>query len=103
MQVRVARPTRDLGAAVSFYELLDLPVLASFDDHDGYSGVIFGLPDSARQLELVSRGGLEAAPSEEDQLVLYLGSAEAVAERRRVLRRPGRLLARALARVLVSR
>ena len=80
MQVRVARPTRDLGAARSFYgELLGMPVLASFEDHDGYSGVVFGLPDSWRQLEVVSRKGVTPSPTAEDQLVLYLGSADEVA------------------------
>lgn len=79
MQVRVARPARDLAAARSFYgELLGMPVLATFDDHDGYSGVVFGLPDSSRQLEVVSREGLTPSPTAEDQLVLYLGSANAV-------------------------
>jgi hypothetical protein len=89
MQVRIARPTRDLSATVAFYALLDLPVLASFDDHDGYSGAILGLPDSSRQLELVSREGLEPAPTPEDQLVLYLGSAEAVARHSARLRDAG--------------
>ena len=80
MQVRIARPTRDLDAAVSFYgELLGMPVLASFDDHDGYSGVVFGLPDASRQLEVVSREGVMPSPTPEDQLVLYLGSVERVA------------------------
>jgi catechol 2,3-dioxygenase-like lactoylglutathione lyase family enzyme len=78
-QVRVARPTWALDAAVRFYrDLLGFPVLASFEDHDGYSGVIFGLPDAARQLELVWRDGVAPSPTPEDQLVLYLGSAEAV-------------------------
>ena len=41
MQVRVARPARNLDAVVSFYGgLLGMPVLASFEDHDGYSGVV---------------------------------------------------------------
>jgi catechol 2,3-dioxygenase-like lactoylglutathione lyase family enzyme len=54
MQLRVARPTRHLTAARRFYgEALGLPVVASFEGHDGYSGVVFGLPDAARQLELV--------------------------------------------------
>jgi catechol 2,3-dioxygenase-like lactoylglutathione lyase family enzyme len=78
MQVRFARPTRDLEAAVSFYGSLDLPVLASFADHDGYSGVVLGLPDSSRQLELVFREGVMPSPTHDDQLVLYLGSAERV-------------------------
>jgi predicted enzyme related to lactoylglutathione lyase len=89
MQVRVARPTRDLGATVSFYELLELPVLGSFEDHDGFSGVIFGLPDSSRQLELVLYEDLVPTPTEEDQLVLYLGSADAVAERASRIRAAG--------------
>jgi catechol 2,3-dioxygenase-like lactoylglutathione lyase family enzyme len=89
MQVRVARPTRDLQAAASFYEILELPVLASFEDHDGYSGVILGLPDSSRQLELVLHEDVVPTPSPEDQLVLYLGSPEAVAERSSRLRGAG--------------
>jgi catechol 2,3-dioxygenase-like lactoylglutathione lyase family enzyme len=77
MQIRVARPTSDLDAARRFYgEALGLPVVASFDDHDGYSGVVFGLPDVSRQLELVAHEGEQPAPTEEDQLVLYLGSVE---------------------------
>ncbi len=78
MQLRIARPTRDLVAAVAFYGLLDLPVLATFDDHDGYSGVVLGLPDASRQLELVSHEDAAPTPSAEDQLVLYLGSEERV-------------------------
>lgn len=78
MQLRIARPTRDLAAAVAFYGLLDLPVLATFDDHDGYSGVVLGLPDASRQLELVSHEDAVPTPSAEYQLVLYLGSEERV-------------------------
>ena len=77
MQIRIARPSRDLDAARCFYgEALGLPVVASFDDHDGYSGVVFGLPDASRQLEIVVHDGEHPAPTEEDQLVLYLGSVD---------------------------
>lgn len=79
MQVRVARPTRDLERAAAFYRLLELPVIASFEDHAGYSGVVFGLPDASRQLELVALVDETPAPTGEDQLVLYLGSVETVA------------------------
>jgi len=79
-QIRIARPTRDLEAAVAFYRLLGLPVLASFEGHDGYDGVVLGLPEASRQLELVSRAGLVPSPTPEDQLVLYLGSPERVAD-----------------------
>jgi catechol 2,3-dioxygenase-like lactoylglutathione lyase family enzyme len=80
MAMRVSRPTRDLGAAAAFYrDVVGLPVLGSFEDHDGFSGVIFGLPDASRQLELVAAPDAEPAPGAEDQLVLYLGSAAGVA------------------------
>ena len=79
IQVRIARPTVSLEADVSFYgELLGLPVLASFNDHDGYSGVVFGLPDPSRQLEVVYHEGAMPSPTPEDQLVFYLGSVERV-------------------------
>jgi catechol 2,3-dioxygenase-like lactoylglutathione lyase family enzyme len=81
MAVRVARPSRDLEAAAAFYrDALGLPVLGSFEGHDGFSGLILALPDASRQLELVARPGAEPAPSAEDQLVLYLGSSELVEE-----------------------
>jgi predicted enzyme related to lactoylglutathione lyase len=79
MQVRVARPARNFEAVVSFYrDVVGLPVLASFDEHDGYSGVVFGLTDASRQLEIVFHDEQQSAPTSEDQLVLYLGSAERV-------------------------
>ena len=44
-QVRVARPTDRLDAVVAFYrDGLGLPELFRFGDHDGYTGVILGLP-----------------------------------------------------------
>jgi len=79
MAVRVARPTRDLEAAAAFYrDALGLPVLGSFEDHEGFSGVILGLPDASRQLELVDAPDADPEPTREDQLVLYLGAAERV-------------------------
>jgi len=81
MQVRVARPARNFEAVVSFYgELVGLPILASFENHDGYSGVVFAISGASRQLEIVFQEGAAPSPTPEDQLVLYLGSAERVAE-----------------------
>jgi catechol 2,3-dioxygenase-like lactoylglutathione lyase family enzyme len=82
VQVRVSRPTRDLERACAFYrDAVGLPVLSSFADHEGYSGVILGVPDATHQLELVFRIDVEPSPTPEDQLVLYLGSGVAVADR----------------------
>ena len=82
VQIRVARPSRDLERACAFYrDAVGLPVHSSFADHEGFSGVIFGVPDAAHQLELVRHAEVEPSPTTEDQLVLYLGSAAAVADR----------------------
>jgi catechol 2,3-dioxygenase-like lactoylglutathione lyase family enzyme len=90
MAVRVARPSRDLEAAAGFYrDALGLPVLGSFEDHDGFRGLILGLPDASRQLELVAAPGGEPTPSAEDQLVLYLGSPERVEEAAAPIRAAG--------------
>jgi catechol 2,3-dioxygenase-like lactoylglutathione lyase family enzyme len=81
IQVRVARPTSDLAGVVAFYgATLGLPVIGSFENHDGYDGVIFGLPDTSRQLEILRAEESIASPTTEDQLVLYLGSAARVEE-----------------------
>jgi catechol 2,3-dioxygenase-like lactoylglutathione lyase family enzyme len=77
---RVARPTADLAATRPFYEeLVGLRVLAEFADHDGFDGVIFGLPDERSQLELVHAPGDDVVPnpSVEDQLVLYFDAEPA--------------------------
>jgi len=90
MQVRVARPTRDLERACAFYrDGVGLTVLSSFANHEGYSGAILGVPDTSHQLELVFHADLEPSPTAEDQLVLYLGSAAAVAGRAAVIEAAG--------------
>jgi catechol 2,3-dioxygenase-like lactoylglutathione lyase family enzyme len=90
VQIRVARPTSDLGRACAFYrDAVGLPVLSSFADHEGFSGAILGVPDAAHQLELVHHADVEPSPTTEDQLVLYLGSAVAVAGRAAAIRAAG--------------
>ena len=77
--VRIARPTGALGPVRAFYEhTVGLPVLWSFTDHDGFDGVIFGLPGEIAQLELVrSPHDERPSPSAEDALVLYYDSEPA--------------------------
>jgi hypothetical protein len=84
--MRVARPTLELDRIRVFYEhVVGLPLLGSFADHDGYDGVIFGLPDERAQLELVrSPHGDVPVPTNEDALVLYhrsVGSASDLVDR----------------------
>jgi catechol 2,3-dioxygenase-like lactoylglutathione lyase family enzyme len=81
IQVRVARPARNFAAVTEFYgATLGLPLIASFGDHDGHDGVIYGLPDASRQLEILQTDNAFPAPTTEDQLILYFGSPDRVEE-----------------------
>jgi catechol 2,3-dioxygenase-like lactoylglutathione lyase family enzyme len=81
IQVRVARPARNFAAVSAFYgTTLGLPVIASFGDHDGHDGVIFGLPDASRQIEILQADNAVPSPTNEDQLILYFGSPQRVEE-----------------------
>ena len=78
---RVARPTARLDEVRIFYgDALGLPEIASFENHAGYSGVIFGLPGAESQLEFTSYadGGASPAPSRDNLLVFYFDDADAV-------------------------
>lgn len=77
--VRFARPTRSLAAVARFYgEILGLPLVTHFEDHEGYSGLVFGLPSERVQLEFTERDdGLVPTPTAEDLFVLYLADAVA--------------------------
>ena len=54
--MRVARPTNDLEALLAFYrDGLGLEVLASFEGHGGFDGVILGEAGGPYHLEFTRR------------------------------------------------
>jgi catechol 2,3-dioxygenase-like lactoylglutathione lyase family enzyme len=82
LHVRFARHTDRLDEVVGFYrDGLGLPEIGRFEGHDGYDGVFLALPGTNAHLEF-TRGGSHVAPAPhpETLLVLYLESAEAVAD-----------------------
>lgn len=82
-QVRIARPTDRLDEVVRFYvEWLGLRELFRFEGHDGYRGVMVGLPGTGYHLEFTSHvdGSPGAAPSAENLLVLYFSDAARMSE-----------------------
>ena len=87
-RLRVARPTDDLETVVRFYrDGLGLAVLTSFQDHDGFDGVMLGHPGAPWHLEFTTRHGHRAgrAPTPDNLLVLYLPDrAEWLAARARL-------------------
>jgi catechol 2,3-dioxygenase-like lactoylglutathione lyase family enzyme len=72
--LRVARPTDHLEEVVRFYtEGMDLIVLGSFENHEGFDGVMMGLPGAAYHLEFTRKNGHRAghAPTQDNLLVFY--------------------------------
>ena len=78
--LRIARPTDDLAPVVAFYrDALGFEVLASFEDHEGFDGVMLGHSGAGYHLELTHQQGHKVgkAPNEEHLLVFYLPELEA--------------------------
>jgi hypothetical protein len=73
--LRVARPTDRLEDVVRFYtEGVGLTVLGSFEDHEGFDGVMLGVVGASYHLELTRKRGHVAgrAPTQDNLLVFYL-------------------------------
>ena len=72
--MRIARPTDDLEKIVLMYRKgLGLDILGSFEDHEGFDGVILGKWDLAYQIEFTHQAGHSAgrAPTKDNLLVFY--------------------------------
>ena len=73
--LRIARPTDNLAAVEAFYrEGLGFDRICGFLNHDGFDGVMLGLPDASYHLEFTHAHGhtVGRAPSSDNLLVLYL-------------------------------
>lgn len=73
--LRIARPSDDLDGVVRFYkDALGFEVLSEFRDHDGFDGVMLGLPGAAYHLEFTHKAGHQVgrAPTPENLLCLYI-------------------------------
>lgn len=77
--VRCARPTDRLEEVVRFYtEGLGLTVLGSFQDHEGFDGVMVGVAGATVHLEFTSKHGDVAgrAPTKDNLLAFYLPDSD---------------------------
>jgi hypothetical protein len=73
--LRVARPTNDVATVIRFHVAdLGLEIIDSFTDHQGFDGVMIGVPGAAWHLEFTSCAGHDAgrAPTQDNLLVFYL-------------------------------
>ncbi|KQL40046.1 hypothetical protein AN960_08795 [Bacillus sp. FJAT-25509] len=75
VQFRIARPTNQLAEISKFYgEGLGLKKVGSFQNHNGYDGIMFGLPDVEYHLEFTQHidGSPCPAPTKDNLLVFYI-------------------------------
>jgi hypothetical protein len=73
--LRIARPVSDLARAVRLYKLgLSLDEIASFEDHDGFDGVMLGNREGQYHFEFTycRRHPVRPSPTPEDLLVFYV-------------------------------
>lgn len=74
-QFRIARPTDQIAAIEKFYcEGLGLQKIGGFSGHEGYTGLMIGLPDASYHLEFTEHvdGSPCPAPTEDNLLVFYM-------------------------------
>lgn len=74
-QLRIARPVSDLRRSQALYSAgLDLQVLGSFEDHEGFDGVMLGAPAAAYHFEFTQCRSHAVAPTPtvEDLAVFYM-------------------------------
>ncbi|WP_088041475.1 VOC family protein [Bacillus sp. EAC] len=75
VQFRIARPTDQLDKIIEFYgEGLGLKRVGGFENHDGYDGIMFGLPNVEYHLEFTQHidGSPCPAPTKDNLLVFYI-------------------------------
>jgi catechol 2,3-dioxygenase-like lactoylglutathione lyase family enzyme len=73
--IRIARSTDRLDEVVKFYtDGLGLQILDRFENHQGFDGVMVGLPGSPYHLEFVHQRGhvVGRAPTLDNLLVFYI-------------------------------
>jgi catechol 2,3-dioxygenase-like lactoylglutathione lyase family enzyme len=78
-QFRVARSTHQLEKIIDFYNKgLGLKIIGSFANHEGYDGVMFGLPGVNYHLEFTQHINATpiVPPSEDNLLVFYMPKLE---------------------------
>jgi catechol 2,3-dioxygenase-like lactoylglutathione lyase family enzyme len=73
--LRIARPTDRLDQLIRFYtEGLGLQILSSFENHEGFDGVMVGMPGDPYHFEFTHHRGqtVGRAPTQDHLIVFYL-------------------------------
>lgn len=79
-KVRIAKPSSDLLLSKKFYQDgLGLSLLSEFENHDGFDGVILGIPNSCVHFEFTfcRHHKIIPRPTPEDLFVFYIEDSSA--------------------------
>jgi catechol 2,3-dioxygenase-like lactoylglutathione lyase family enzyme len=74
-KLRVARPTDNIAALLPFYcEGLGLSVLYTFEDHNGFDGIMLGSAGAPYHFEFTTARGhaVGKAPTQDNLLIFYM-------------------------------
>ncbi|MFN8509946.1 MAG: VOC family protein [Deinococcaceae bacterium] len=77
--LRIARPSDNLHALKRFYcEGLGFSILGTFEQHNGFDGLMVGHPDAPYHLEFTCEKGVQVgkAPTRDNLLVFYIPEIE---------------------------
>src|ERR1043165_4140112 len=77
--LRIARPTDQLEEVIRFYtEGVGLMILGSFENHEGFDGVMLGIPGAAYHLEITRSNGHHPgrAPPQDILLFFYVDDGQ---------------------------
>ena len=77
--LRIARPTDHLEEVIRFYTKgVGLSMIGSFEDHEGFDGVMLGRPGDNYHLEITRKHGHSygRAPTQENLLVFYIADTD---------------------------
>ena len=83
VQYRIARPTNNLEEVTAFYrDALGMRVIGSFENHEGYDGVMLGMPGVAYHLEFTQDQNKHPLPkpTKENLLFFYFDTPQAYLE-----------------------
>ena len=69
VQFRIARPTDKFEEVISFMKQIRFKTYREFHNHEGYDGVMFGLPDEEYHLEFTTH--VNGSPCPHRQKIIY--------------------------------
>lgn len=73
--VRIARPTDQLDKVIRFYtDGLGFQILSRFENHEGFDGVMIGIPGEPCHFEFTHHRGhlVGRAPTQDNLIIFYL-------------------------------